>query len=97
MVGICFWALSNPIQENKKSAMKWSGISSLVALLAGFGLIAKIKVGFPLWILVKLVCWLLLTGLVAVAYKKPENKKQILFLVIFLFSLAVTMVSLKPF
>jgi len=97
LVGIVFWALSDPSQEKRKAALKWSGICSIVALLAGFGLITKINMGFPLWIIVKIICWLILTGLVGVAYKNPEKKKELLVTTIALVTIAVVMVSLKPF
>jgi hypothetical protein len=97
LVGILFWALSDPDSAKKKPALKWSGIASLVALIAGFGLLARLGVGFPIWVTVKLVCWLVLTGLVGMAYKMPEKRKALLGVSIFLISLAVVMVSLKPF
>lgn len=97
LVGILFWALSDPSQEKRKSALKWSGITSLLTLVAGFGLLAKLGTGFPIWVTIKLICWLFLTGLVGMAYRMPEKRSLLLGAGIFFVSLAVLMVSLKPF
>ena len=46
------------------------GIGLLVILVAGFGLIAKLKYGFPLWVILKLVIWLALGVLPVLGKKK---------------------------
>jgi len=34
------------------------GLGLVILLVAGFGLIAKLQIGFPWWVVVKLVLWL---------------------------------------
>ena len=46
--------------------------AALVAVVAGFGLHAKLGVeGFPGWLIVKLVAWLVLAGTTGMAFRKP--------------------------
>ncbi len=97
LVGSAVWAISNPMQSEKKKVSMFSGIAGLVALISGFGLIAKAKYGFPVWVIVKMVVWFLLVVLVGSAYKRREHKKQVLIALIILVSIAISMVTLKPF
>jgi hypothetical protein len=97
LVGTVFWALSDPSSEKRKSALMWSGILSLIALAAGFGLLARLGIGFPLWVTIKIVCWLVLTGLVGMAFRMQDKTKALAGSAILLVVIAVVMVSLKPF
>jgi hypothetical protein len=53
--------------SGRKPGAMWHGIGLAVILVAGFGLLAKLKLGFPVWIIVKLVIWLLLGALPVLA------------------------------
>ncbi len=55
-LGIGLWADASA----RKHGSVWHGVGMLIILVAGFGLVAKLKLGFPAWIIVKLVIWLLL-------------------------------------
>lgn len=48
------------------------GLGLLVVLVAGFGLIAKLKLGWPVWAIVKIVIWVVLGGLLALINRKPS-------------------------
>lgn len=52
-----------------KPAAIGMGVSLLVLLVAGFGMIARLGYGFPGWILAKLVIWVLL-GLSLSVFKR---------------------------
>ena len=39
-----------------------TGISAILILVSGMGLLARIGQGFPLWVAAKLVLWLILAG-----------------------------------
>lgn len=54
----------------RKQGGLFHGIGLLVILVAGFGLIAKLKYGFPLWVILKLVIWLALGALPVLGKKK---------------------------
>ena len=52
------------------------GIGLLIVLVSGFGMSAKLGIGFPVWMIVKLVIWLFLGALLAFAKKgtlRPRN------------------------
>jgi hypothetical protein len=36
-------------------------------------MLSVLKLGFPAWIWVKLVCWLILSALAGMAYRKPAS------------------------
>lgn len=68
-----FMAFANPAPENRKRTMMVTGIASLLALIAAGGLIAKLGYSWGSgWIIVKLVCWLGLSSLAGIAYRKPH-------------------------
>ena len=75
------------------------GIGVFVVLLGGFGALARLgmKDGLPGWILVKLAIWLVVAGLVAVPYRKPELAKPIFWLLPVLAAVAIGMALWKPF
>ena len=68
-----FMAFANPAPETRRRTLMWTGIFSLLMLIGGFGMLAVLKLGFPVWILIKLVCWLILSGLAGVAYRRPAS------------------------
>ena len=96
-VGIVFAAVINPVPEQRKTMLMWSGITSMLVLIAGLGLLGITKVGFPMWVIVKLVCWFLIAGLVGMAYRMPDKRVMLIFLTVLLVLVSVLMVSLKPF
>ena len=48
------------------------GLGLLFVLVGGFGLIAKLKLGWPIWALVKIGIWVIIGGLLAVINRKPS-------------------------
>ncbi len=68
-----FMAFANPDPANKKQTMIITGIATLLVLVSGFGLLAKIHANqFSAWVIVKLVCWLGLSALAGIAYRRPH-------------------------
>ena len=43
--------------DNRKTFAIWQGVGLLVVLIAGFGMLAKGKLGFPHFAMVKLILW----------------------------------------
>jgi uncharacterized membrane protein SirB2 len=76
------------------------GIGLFVVLLGGFGLLARIGVmhgaGFPGWIWVKLVIWVLLGALFALPYRKPGFARPLWVAIPVLGAIAVYMAIYKP-
>jgi hypothetical protein len=97
LVGTAIWAIANPVAGERKKALMISGIASLLALVGAFGLLHTTGLGFPMWAVVKLFVWLMLSALVGIAYRKPEKRKALLFVLIALVATALTMVAYKPF
>lgn len=96
MTGFTFYAFAAD-PSTRKRTLAISGIASLLALVAGFGLQAKLSVGFPGWLIVKIVCWLGLSALTGIGYRRRGAAGALALVAIVLVFLAVVMVYLKPF
>jgi len=76
------------------------GISTVIILVSGFGLIAKLGIGsfesWPAWLWVKLAVWLLLALVMAVIKRVPSLTAVLWFVIPALGALAVFMVIYKP-
>ena len=83
----------------RKAVLILHGIGSILVLVAGFGLLAKLGEvsGFPSWLWPKLIIWLVLSGLVAVPYRSRSLAKVLLFLTPLLVLLAAFFAVQKPF
>jgi hypothetical protein len=90
LTGFAFYAFAAPA-ECRKKVMIITGIASLLMLISGFGLLAKLHLGFPGWIIVKLVCWLGLSALAGIGFRKRD--KAGLFMVIILALIFVAVVT----
>lgn len=96
LTGGTFYAFAAPAEARKRLLML-TGIASLVALVAGFGLVSKVYGNtFHAWIIVKLVCWLGFSGLTGLAFRRREQAGLWVSLAIGLLALAVLMVYFKP-
>ncbi|HUR57897.1 MAG TPA: hypothetical protein VM029_09320 [Opitutaceae bacterium] len=96
MLAYSFFALA-AAPESRKRVLMITGIASLVVLLTGarmwqgmFGFAAMA------WIIVKLVCWLLLSGLTGMAYRKRDKAGALAGVMLLLAAIAVVMVYAKP-
>ncbi len=96
LTGFTFYALAGA-PETRKRTLALSGIASLLALIAGFGLQAKLSVGFPGWLMVKLVCWLGLSALAGFGYRRRGAAGTLAVMALIFALIAVVMVYLKPF
>ena len=92
-----FQSFAAPEPVQRKRMLMLTGIASLVMLVGGFGLQAKLGVGFPGWLIVKLVCWLILSALAGVAFRKPERAGALALTTALLVLVALVMVYFKPF
>jgi hypothetical protein len=97
LVALTFQAFAAPRPETRKRVLALSGIAALVMLVAGFGLVAKLNLGFPGWVIVKLLCWLVLAGLAGTAYRRPGSTGALAWLATGLVAIALYMVYLRPF
>jgi hypothetical protein len=96
LVGGTFYAFAGPA-ESRKRVLILTGFASLLMLVTGFGLLAKIYGGhFYLWIVVKLVCWLGLSALAGVAYRRRARAGLLAWIAAALALTALAMVTFKP-
>lgn len=71
LAGYTFYAFAAPAETRKKVLML-TGIASLLVLVSGFGLVAKVyqnNFSMP-WLWVKLVAWLGLSALAGLGYRR---------------------------
>ena len=77
------------------------GIGAFLILLGGFGMLARLGAmhgsGFPGWIWVKLVIWVLLGAAALLPYRRPALARPLLFVVPGLAAVAAYMAVYKPF
>jgi hypothetical protein len=97
LTAFTFQAFAAPTPENRKRTMMLTGILSLVALVAGFGLLAKLGYGFPGWVVVKLVCWLGLSAMAGMAFRAPSKTGVLTTASVALLVIALYAVYYKPF
>lgn len=96
LTGYTFYAFA-AAPETRKRVLRNTGIASLVAVISGFGLLSKLHYGFPGWVIVKLLCWLGISSLAGVAYRKRAKAGVFTWVLIILALIAVVMVYVKPF
>ena len=73
MTGVTFAAFAAPHPDNRQRMLMASGSLSLLVFLSGFGVMGVMGLGFPGWALVKVVCWLVLSGLAGMAFRMPDR------------------------
>lgn len=84
----------------RRTAAITHGVGMFLALLGGFGLLAKkLHIGFPFpgWVWGKLIIWLCFGLLLAVIYRKPGFAKGFWWIIPGLAIVAIILVTYKPF
>ncbi len=95
MTAFLFQAFANPDPKNKKKTAILVGSLAVLTLIGGFGLVAKLKVGLPWWVFVKLFCWFGLVSISGLGYRKPERIPLLTWVAIALLFLAITTVYFR--
>jgi len=90
-------SLANADAPIKKLIGITNGVGLLLSLVAGFGLLAKLGLGFPGWVMAKMVIWLMLGGLLAVMNRRSDLGQMFWFGAIALGVLAAYFAIAKPF
>ena len=96
LTGYTFYAFA-AAPETRKKVMIITGVASLLVLVGGFGLQAKLAVGWPGWLVVKLLCWLGLSALAGLGYRRRGAAGTFALVAVVLVAVAVVMVYTKPF
>ena len=91
---LCALALGN---NKRRGFTILHGISLLIVLVAGFGLLGKMQLGFPGWVIAKLVVWLALGGVIAFFKRSRLKNGAAVATILGLGSLAIWLAVYKPF
>lgn len=89
LTAVVFQGFANPDPKFRRRTLALSGILALTMLVGGFGLLAVMKVGFPWWIIVKLVCWFGLASVSGIGFRKPSLIPKLTFITAALVLLAI--------
>lgn len=83
---------------HRKLVSALHGTAAFLVLLGGFGMLARLHVGFPfpLWIWIKLTIWTLLSVVIMVPYRKPDLAKPLFLAAPLLGLLAAWAAIFKP-
>lgn len=73
------------------------GVALLLILLGGFGMLARLDIGFPLWIAAKLGLWLLLGVALTVTHRMAGSARALWFAIPGIALLAAWLAYVKPF
>ena len=95
--GVTFAAFAAPHPDNRHRMLMASGSLSLLVFLSGFGVMGMMGLGFPGWALVKVVCWLVLSGLTGMAFRMRERIATLQAVAVVAIIIAVVMVTYRPF
>ncbi|HEX9667325.1 MAG TPA: SirB2 family protein [Thermodesulfobacteriota bacterium] len=90
---------SNKTLVSRKLIAITHGISVIVILVAGFGLLARLGFSsfqsWPLWVWVKLVIWLILAVIIILIRRMPELRISLWFIIPILGGIAAYMAIFK--
>jgi hypothetical protein len=99
--GVVFHVASGGNRDSawRRGAALLHGFGLLIAFVAGFGLIAKLRVGFPwpAWIWIKIGIWLLLGAALTIPYRFPKQVRLLWILLPLVGVLAAYLARYKPF
>ncbi|MBS0633504.1 MAG: hypothetical protein JSS11_16460 [Verrucomicrobia bacterium] len=96
MIAFTFFAFAGPA-DTRKRVLMITGIASLLVLLTGIRMWQGMF-GFSAmaWIFIKMACWLGLSALTGLAYRKRESANTLMVIALILAIVAVTVVYVKP-
>ena len=84
-------------QPGKRWAAILHGVGLVLVLVAGFGLLAKLHIPLQGWVLVKLLIWLVIGGIGALAARKKEAAGPLWIITLALGALAAYLALTKSF
>jgi len=96
LLGYTFYAFAAP-QETRRRVLMITGVAALLVLVSGFSMLHVLRLGFPRWAAVKLVCWLGLSSISGIAYRRRAMADLFMIIALALAITAVAMVYVRPF
>ena len=99
--GVILYVMNGGTKEqntHRKLAGIMHGIGLVLILLGGFGMLARLGLQISSgWVIIKILIWIALGGMTAIAYKKPDAAKTLWYVTTILGLIAVVLVLYKPF
>lgn len=97
--GLIFHSLAGGGAKHRghKLAGASHGIGLVLILVSGFGMLAKLQAGFPLWVIAKVVIWLLFGGVIALIRRMPGQATTLWLALPLLGAAAAYLALFKPF
>jgi len=92
-----FFSLGSLFTKYNKGAVMGHGIALLLLLVAGFGMQARLGVGFPGWMIAKIVIWLVFGAAIVLAKRNVITGKAAWISMIALGGVASCLAIFKPF
>lgn len=86
-----------PDDKGRRLAGLTHGVALLIVLVSGFGALARLGMGFPGWVWVKLVIWLVMGGIIVLIRKMPQLAGVLWVVLPLLGTLAGYLAIYKPF
>jgi uncharacterized membrane protein SirB2 len=96
LYGGTFYAFAAPT-ETRKQTLALTGIASLLMIISGVGLMHKMGLAWSGWVFVKIACWLGLSALGGIGYRRRGAVGTLIVTALGLAVIAVIMVYTKPF
>jgi uncharacterized membrane protein SirB2 len=97
LIGLTFYACAGA-PDTRRRVTIWAGIASLLVLASGLRMLqAEFNFALAGWVWVKLACWLGISALGGMAYRRRERARLFGLLAVLLAILAVAMAYTKPF
>lgn len=79
LTALTFAACAAPDPGKRRRSLMLTGILSLIMLVGGFGLVARLYGNaWESWMFVKIACWLGLSAIAGIAYRKPEKGRGLM-------------------
>ena len=73
------------------------GVGLLIVLVTGFGSLAKLGVGFGLWVWIKVAIWIVIGGIIALIRRQPQLTGILWWILPLLGTFAGYLAIFKPF
>ena len=90
-------ALGGGSDGSSKLAGITHGVGLLIILVSGFGQLARLGIGFPGWVWLKLILWIVIAVLVVLIRKLPQHATLFWFAIPVLTGFAAYLALYKPF
>jgi hypothetical protein len=94
-IGYAYAVMAQPAGINDKKLTRISHILGFVAFLTGFALLHSMRLGYPVWVWIKMLGWLAIMGIIPVAAKRQEKRQFFQLLVAGLILVLLTAVYLQ--